>query len=151
VDVFSLDNVNGVLNARFDVLGFKLGIVIADYGLEGNAIADQLQYHLHGHARACHARFAKVDRGADLYSTHGLTLHPSMLARQAGLCRLLSCAARRRIHEFRGQAFSANSPLGANAKIDFETTTRVDLPVHPGECSSASSAPDFRAKAKRQF
>src|SRR6266700_2684600 len=114
-----------------------------------NAIADQLQYHLHGHARACHARFAKVDRGADLYSTHGLTLHPSMLARQAGLCRLLSCAARRRIHEFRGQAFSANSPLGANAKIDFETTTRFDLPVHPGECSSASSAPVFRAKAKR--
>ena len=143
MDVFSLDNVNGVLNARFDVLDFQLGKVIADDGLEGNPIADQLQYRLHGDARACHARFTKVDRGADLYSTHGLTLHPSMWARQAGLCRLLSCAARRRIHEFRGQAFSANSPLGANAKIDCKTTTRVDLAGHPGECSPASSAPDF--------
>jgi hypothetical protein len=71
-----------------------------------------------------------------------------MLARQAGLCRLLPCAARRRIHELRGQAFPANSPLSANAKIDFETTSRVDLPDHPAEGSSAGSASGFRAKAR---
>ena len=70
MDIFGLNDINCILDARLDVLQFKVGIVVADNDFEGNGFPDQLQNSLHRDARASHARFPKVDVGADFNSTH---------------------------------------------------------------------------------
>jgi hypothetical protein len=61
VDVFGLHDVNGVLDARLDVLHFEVGIVVSDDGVEWNALANQFQNVLDGYTSAGHTGFAKMN------------------------------------------------------------------------------------------
>ncbi len=77
MDLFAFHNVNSVLEAGLDVFGFKSRIVITNYRLGRNAVANQFQNCLNGNSRAGYARLAEVDFRADMDSTHRLNLYPS--------------------------------------------------------------------------
>jgi hypothetical protein len=68
VDFFGLNHVNGVLDARLDVLHFEVGIVVSEDGVEWNALANQFQNVLDCDAGAGHTGFSKMNVRADLDS-----------------------------------------------------------------------------------
>jgi hypothetical protein len=73
VELFSVDNVDGVLQAGSDVFRGEVRIVIADDLREGDVVADQLKDCLYGNPGAGNTGLTEVDIVAN-YDTrlHGI-------------------------------------------------------------------------------
>ena len=66
-----------------DVLRLKVGVVIPDDRLVGDAVPDQLQNRLNGNSRARHAGLSKMNLRAQLNSAHVAKIHLLTLPQQA--------------------------------------------------------------------
>jgi hypothetical protein len=66
VDVFALNHVNRVLDARLEVLHVEVGIVVSDDGVKRNALANQFQNVLDSDAGAGHTGISKMNLRTDL-------------------------------------------------------------------------------------
>src|SRR5207249_2533631 len=78
VYIFARHNVDGVLNAGFNVLRAEGRIVIPDDGLRWNAIANQFQHSMNRNSGAGDARLPEVNFGAHLDSIHGVNIDPEV-------------------------------------------------------------------------
>lgn len=76
VNVLGRQYVDRVLDTRPQVVGLKVGVIIAGNLIKPTPFADQFQDALHGDARPRNARFTEVDFGIDGDSI----LHPRSLA-----------------------------------------------------------------------
>ena len=74
MDSFACHNVNGVLNARLDVLPFERRLVIPDDRLWRNAIANQFQHSMNRNSGAGDAGFSEMNFRAHLDSTHSVNI-----------------------------------------------------------------------------
>ena len=70
MDIFARHNVNGVLNARLNVLPFECRIVIPDDRLWRNVVANQFQYGVDRNPRTGDAGLSEMNFRAHLDSTH---------------------------------------------------------------------------------
>ena len=65
MDVFERHDINRKLDARTDVVGLKIWIVIPDDVIKRQSFADEFQDALHRNPRAYDTRLAKVNPGID--------------------------------------------------------------------------------------
>jgi len=70
VDIFARHNVNGILEARLNVLPFERRIVSPADGLWRNASTDQFQNGVDRNPGSCDAGFSEMNFRAHLDSTH---------------------------------------------------------------------------------
>jgi hypothetical protein len=84
MNILRLNDINGVLDARLNILPFEIGVIIPNNGFKRNRFADQFEHRLHGNARPGDTWFPKMNFGADLNSIHATNLHCSPHKRQAG-------------------------------------------------------------------
>ena len=74
MDIFTRHNINGVLNARLNVLRFERRIIIPDDRLWKNAIANQFQNGVDRNPGTGHARLSEMNFRAHLDSTHSVNI-----------------------------------------------------------------------------
>jgi hypothetical protein len=84
MNILRLNNINGELDARLNILHFEIGIIIPNNGFKWNRLPDQFENCLHRNARPGNARFPKMNFGADLNSIHVANVHYSGHKPQAG-------------------------------------------------------------------
>lgn len=84
MNIFRLNDINGELNARLDILRFEVGVVIMNNRLKWNRFPDQLENRLDRNARPGHARLPKMDFGADSNSIHEANMPMPDLDRKFG-------------------------------------------------------------------
>jgi hypothetical protein len=88
MNILRLNDINGVLETRLNILHCEIGVIIPNNGFKRNRFADQFENCLHGNARPCNTRFPKMDFGADLNSIHRSNLHDSEHRSQGAAFRL---------------------------------------------------------------
>ena len=70
MNILRLDDINGVLDARLNILHFEIGVIIPNNGFKRNRFPDQFEDRLHGNARPGNAWLPKMNFRADLNSIH---------------------------------------------------------------------------------
>jgi hypothetical protein len=88
MNVFALHNINGELEASLDVLALERRIVVPNYRLCGDAIANQLQHGVNGNSSAGHARFSEMNFRTNLGPIHVANIHLMAPQRQGGFKHL---------------------------------------------------------------
>jgi hypothetical protein len=76
MNVLRLDHINGVLDARLNILHFEIWIIIPNDGLNRNRLPNQLENRLHRNACPGNTRLAKMNLAADLNSIHSTSILP---------------------------------------------------------------------------
>ena len=92
MNILRLNDINGVLDARLNILHFEIGVIIPNNRLKRNRFPDQFENRLDGNARPGNAWLPKMNFGADLNSIHVTNIPHSRHERQArtrhGECQL---------------------------------------------------------------
>lgn len=83
MNILRLNDINGVLDARLNILHFEIGVIIPNNGFKRNRFPDQFENRLHRNARPDNTRFPKMNFGAYLNSIHATNIHYSGHALQA--------------------------------------------------------------------
>jgi hypothetical protein len=83
MNILPLDNLNGVLNARLNVLHFEIRVIIPNDGFKRNRFPDQFEDRLHRNARSGNTRFPEMNFGADLNSIPIFNIYMARQKRQA--------------------------------------------------------------------
>ena len=74
MNVLRLDDINGVLDTRLNILHFEIWIIIPNDGFKRNRFPDQFENRLHRNACPGNARFSKMNFGADLNSIQAISI-----------------------------------------------------------------------------
>jgi hypothetical protein len=83
MNILRLNDINGVLDARLNILHFEIGVIIPNNGFKWNRFPDQFENRLHRNARPGNTWLPKMNFGADLNSIHATNVHYPRHKRQA--------------------------------------------------------------------
>lgn len=112
MNILRLNDINGVLDARLNILHFEIGVIIPNNGCKRNRFPDQFENRLHRNARPGNTWFPKMNFGADLNSIHVTNLHHSGDAPQAAV--VFRYPARRQHRKRCGNCQISEGPMKNN-------------------------------------
>ena len=85
MNIFRLNDINCVLEARLNILHCKIGVIIPNNGFKRNRFPHQFENRLNGDACPGNTRFSKMNFGADLNAIHAGNISLSRHKRQAAI------------------------------------------------------------------
>ncbi len=128
MNILRLDDINGVLDARLNILHFEIGVVIPNDRFKRNRFTDQFQDGLHRNARPGNAWLPKMNFGADLNSIHATNIphfwHERQVRQRYGDCQLIrppmkSNPTAKQPARSRGAGAASKKPSWAKGHLNF--------------------------------